>query len=861
MDHIKNRIAITLFTCLGLLLLVNTGNAQTKTKPLTYVDKEGRLRWTKGNDEVYLFGVNYAVPFAYGYRSVKALNLEIEKEIDADVYHLSRMGVDAFRVHIWDTEITDTVGNLLKNDHLKMFDYLVYKLKQRNIKLIITPIAFWGNGYPEKDEKTPSFSTKYGKGRATSTEGAILAQEVYLKQLLQHQNPYTKLNYIDDPDVIAAELNNEPSHSGPKAGVTAYINRLEKAARDAGWNKPLFYNISQSPFYADAVAKSNVNGFSFQWYPTGLVEGHEQLGNFLPNIDQYKIPFDTIPEFIHKAKMVYEFDVADVLQSCMYPAVARSFKQAGFQWVTQFAYDPMATAYANTEYQTHFLNLAYTPAKAISFLIANRVFHQLPKGNYGTYPADSVFGAYRVSYKQAMSEMNSAKEFYYSGNTATIPVNVPALEHLAGVGNSFIVKYQGYGAYFLDKLENGIWRLEVMPDVITVRDPFEKPSPSREAVHIQWENQPMKISLVDIGDAFDIKAINAGNSFQTKANDGAFTIKPGTYLIVKKDKKADKWTGDKMMGTGRLDEFVAPKSFSKELLVVHHPLSEVSAGKALTINAKIVNIGANDKVTLQVNRAFGGPLALPMTKTTPYDYQAVIPEANITPGVLSYHIIIQTSSNEYYSFPGNHKGDPANWDYLNNDNWQTFVATAKGKLVLFDATADKGNANTYSQGFGRGGGVKFAAGDETGKLVMDLAMARAQKNQSMGMQLYIGDKLKGRLSEMGNFTKVVVRARRVSGSAQLRVAITNKDAQTYAAYIDASADMKDIVIPLSAFKPDSSVLVPRPYPGFLPAWFRAASFNQFNILQADKLELTMGTGANQPAGPIEMEVEKAWIEQ
>jgi hypothetical protein len=29
------------------------------------------LRWEKDHAEVYLFGVNYTVPFAYGYRSVK----------------------------------------------------------------------------------------------------------------------------------------------------------------------------------------------------------------------------------------------------------------------------------------------------------------------------------------------------------------------------------------------------------------------------------------------------------------------------------------------------------------------------------------------------------------------------------------------------------------------------------------------------------------------------------------------------------------------------------------------------------------------------------------------------------------------
>src|SRR5206468_7265416 len=132
----------------------------------------------------------------------------------------------------------------------------------------------------------------------------------------------------------------------------------------------------------------------------------------LPNVDKYQVPFeDTIPAFRNKARMVYEFDAADVLQSCMYPAIARSFRTAGFQWATQFAYDPMATAYANTEYQTHYLNLAYTPSKAISLMIAAKAFHKLPRGqSFGTYPADSVFDAFRVSYRNQLSEMNTPEE-------------------------------------------------------------------------------------------------------------------------------------------------------------------------------------------------------------------------------------------------------------------------------------------------------------------------------------------------------------------------------------------------------------------------------------------------------------------
>jgi hypothetical protein len=253
---------------------------------------------------------------------------------------MARLGLDAFRVHVWDTEISDSLGNLLENEHLRLFDFLVAELRKRGIRVIITPIAFWGNGYPQKDEMTPGFSRVYGKGRATTNDTAIRAEENYLHQFFHHVNPYTKLTYGADPDVIAVELDNEPSHSGPAEGVTRYINRLAAAVRATGWSKPLFYNISQNPFYAAAVAASDVNGFSFQWYPTGLVYGQERRGNYLPNVDSYPIPFDSIAAFRDKARMVYEFDAADVLASYMYPAMVRSFRAAGFQWATQFAYDP-----------------------------------------------------------------------------------------------------------------------------------------------------------------------------------------------------------------------------------------------------------------------------------------------------------------------------------------------------------------------------------------------------------------------------------------------------------------------------------------------------------------------------------------
>ncbi|HEX8507127.1 MAG TPA: cellulase family glycosylhydrolase, partial [Hymenobacter sp.] len=361
------RFAYLLFLALSCHTIVPpTAAAQPEAKQPSgevFVDKNGVLRWQKGKQEVALFGVNYTTPFAYSYRAVQKMGVPHEQAIAQDVYHLARMGVDAFRVHVWDVEITDTVGNLLENEHLRLLDYLVSQLKQRGIKIILTPIAYWNNGYPEKDTGT-GFSSIYSKTQAYTNPRAIAAQERYLTQFLNHRNPYTRQLNREDPDIIAFEVCNEPKYNQPEAPITGFANRMVAAIRATGCRKPVFYNVSENPSVYEAVLNAKVDGLTYQWYPQGLVGNHALRGNFLPYVDQYPIPYRTDKRFTGRAKMVYEFESADIIQPVMYPFMARSLREAGFQWGTQFAYDPLAIAYANTEYQTHYLNLAYTPAKA-----------------------------------------------------------------------------------------------------------------------------------------------------------------------------------------------------------------------------------------------------------------------------------------------------------------------------------------------------------------------------------------------------------------------------------------------------------------------------------------------------------------
>ncbi|WP_158797717.1 membrane or secreted protein [Pedobacter sp. L105] len=734
----KKSLFLTVYVLFLGMILPFTLKAQSEGD-LT-VDTKGILRWKKTGTEASFFGVNYTVPFAYGYRSHKALGVNPELAIDNDVYHMARLGINAFRVHVWDTEISDVEGNLINNEHLRLFDYLLSKLEERGIHILITPIAFWGNGYPEKDEKTGSFSNVYGKEQSVVNEKAIQAQERYLQQLFSHVNPYTKKTYGIDPFVVAAELNNEPKHSGPKSLATAYINRLAVALRSTGWTKPVFYNISESPRYADAVAAAKVDGFSFQWYPIGLVAGHEQKGNFLPNVDRYVIPFDTIPAFLNKPRIIYEFDAADVLQSFLYPAMARSFRTAGFQWATQFAYDPMATAYANTEYQTHYLNLAYTPSKAISLLIAGEVFRTTPLfKSFGSYPADTLFSDFRLSYKENLSEMNGKKTFYYSNTTPTRPANLKTLEHIAGVGSSVMVKYKGTGAYFLDKLADGNWRLEVMPDVQRISDPFATASPDKEVNKIRWAANPISIILPDLNAAFYILGLNKGNTFQAKASKNSFLVTPGTYLL------SDKQLNEKelpLRSTGKigLREFVAPMP-----VVIKNP-------------------------TIQ--------------KPDPDGF--------------------------FFSGPGL-------------------------PIVLFDAAKPPRNINFYLEEWSKNS-YAFTTADQDKNAALNIKHLASPVKRNGGLEIYIGEILR----HAGDLTAYhyLVFTASVNHGLNVHLSLISGSAVSYSDIAKLDQQTKDIKIPLSAFKPSQLLLLPRPYPGFQPLYFKSDNSQPFQLQNIEKFQFS-----------------------
>ncbi len=823
-----------------------------------FVDQQGVMRRTDSKKEVCLFGVNYTLPFAHAFRAHKYLGIDHKKAIDADVYHFSRLGLDAYRCHLWDSEISDSVGNLIQSEQLDIFDYLIFSLKKRGIKSILTPIKFGNNGYPERDTPTPGFSDIYGKQGCLNNPDSWPFQETYLIQFLNHVNPYTGLSYKDDPDIIAFEINNEPGHKNA-ALTRSYLEIMINAIRSTGCKKPIFYNMSHNFHVSEEFLAADLQGATFQWYPSGLVANHEQQGNFLPNVDDYPIQMSDYKEFKSKAKMVYEFDPADIGRSYIYPAMAREFREAGFQFATQFAYDPMYMAYANTEYQTHYMNLAYAPQKGLSLLIASEVFHQVPlNSDQGIYPDNTCFESFRLSYEEDLAELVSKKKYLYTNNTESEPLDRKSLEQIAGFGSSPIVKYEGKGAYFLDQLEAGTWRLEVMPDAIWVRDPFEKASLKKEVSVILWKTWEMSVKLEDLGPDFHIRGVNSGNTLKADAKGEMFHVSPGTYLLTHKGKKSS-FNGDESWHSISVNEFAAPAEDCEKTYLLHEPAREITAGQEYQIHATIASPKQPLSVKLLASLPEGAYKTITMANDRAYSYSCKLESDDLKPGYIKYRIVVEGDEGKR-TFPGDVNGSPDDWDFYTKETWSSRVVDKNAPILLFDAElhAEKMVKPT------RFVKLRLLPSSKTNGSIVEIDTKNLKnKEHDYSLKYFFKDDIVGREDDINAKKNLHFLGYSLGGKpGKIQLALILKDGSAYGKIVELTDSIADHIISLENLQNVKLVLSPKAYPNKMPYWFDHQDPKPFNIRDIESIQFSIGPGIKESeygqAHGIAME--KVWLE-
>jgi hypothetical protein len=352
----------------------------------------------------------------------------------------------------------------------------------------------------------------------TTSPGVIARSAFFIRAMLQHRNPYLDdgrgRTYGAEPGIAFIGLMNEPEYrtdpSGRYAdGVYSYeflktklINGLVAAVREGeavpggvhhlvGWNMTNWDKTKSEPGAdgVSAVGGANPN------VPTSV---HDSAVEFLALSGYTRVWWKDYPYFrdpddepflkldqigerppvaldrsdLRRANVIYEWDAPGSQKTYIYPNLAAKMRAAGNQAAAFFQYDMAVEAHQNAVWPRHYLNWLYTPEKSIAFMIAGRVFRD-----------DTVKGPYRDGElahigDHAVTSFAGDASLFFDRETLLYSRSVPPslavsagalLRHVAGVGSSEVVQYDGSGLYRLDKVTrlDGSWFLELFinPDV------------------------------------------------------------------------------------------------------------------------------------------------------------------------------------------------------------------------------------------------------------------------------------------------------------------------------------------------------------------------------------------------------------
>jgi hypothetical protein len=145
---------------------------------------------------------------------------------------LARFGINCVRLHFLDLASPRGLIDAKREDtrsfdaeQLDRFDFFVAELKKRGIYLNFNLNV--GRSYKAGDGVKDADKIRWGKGLTLFDARLIELQKEYARQLLTHKNPYTGLEYRDDPAVVTVEMLNENAlYVGFRAPTPAYEQDL-----------------------------------------------------------------------------------------------------------------------------------------------------------------------------------------------------------------------------------------------------------------------------------------------------------------------------------------------------------------------------------------------------------------------------------------------------------------------------------------------------------------------------------------------------------------------------------------------------------------------------------------------------------
>jgi hypothetical protein len=571
-------------------------------------------------------------------------------------------------------------------------------------------------------------------------------------------------------------------------------------------------------------------------------------------------------------RIVYEFDSPDLVTGYMYPAMARTFREVGTQFAAMFSYDMLATASRNLGWQTHYLSLAYTPRKAISAIIAAEAMRRLPRfRSYGPYPDNTRFGDFRVSYEENLGELVAPDAFLYTGSTNSTPPDLTRLTRIAGTGSSPVVQYPGTGAYFLDKVHEGLWRLEVYPDAVPVRDPFGPPSVEKIVTRAISRTWPIRVHLPDLGESFSAQRVTSSGPLPlTQASAGAFPVQPGVYVLSGSG-PVRRFQLPKFIGALAFGEFHPPPPDILPLSIQSLAGPEAVTGRDAHLTVRIVDTMALDSVVVFFRKtAADWYHPYRMRDVGGYTWTGTVPATSLTEGPAEF-VVTTFQGGRIATWPEGIQRLPWSWDYYGRDSWKVNVVAPRTPMTLFDPLGDAARlVFTRIGDAGRRGLFRLGNSQATGLPVFHLELpvdSAGAGPDDYTASLVIKERIRSRGESIREAGILRVRMRGVGPRQTFHLTLMEADGTSWTTAVEADSTWTERVVSLETLRPGRGVLLPQGFPGQWSYWVgpaagRGTPGDRIKPDQIERLQISLRReeGAKPKPGEWGVEVESVRLE-
>lgn len=255
---------------------------------------ENQVIYDANGEEVRLWGVNYYAPFHHNYLHMKDMGVDHYRAIDRDIADFKRLGVQLVRMHLFDREISDLEGNLVENEHLRVYDYLLDKLEENGIYVFITTMAWWPSTETQRyfrktyqdsslgHAPTMGFGNFCAKHMLMWHPYFLDCQERYIRGLFSHRSAFSGKALTEYSNIPVVEIINEPAY--PRS---FHIEKLRANRAEVEKNPIAKEELLLVDMYDQHIAQTGEEDTfdAREAFCAGLVDKY--LNRMFPLVDEY----------------------------------------------------------------------------------------------------------------------------------------------------------------------------------------------------------------------------------------------------------------------------------------------------------------------------------------------------------------------------------------------------------------------------------------------------------------------------------------------------------------------------------------------------------------------------------------------